>query len=61
MTFDEWFGEVEGFATRGERVLDMECIAALRAVWDAAIEEASKQRALIGLPVIDPQLLEVGK
>lgn len=61
MTFDDWFNEVEVFSTRGERIMDMECMDALRATWDAATEEARKQPALIGLPVIDPELLEVGK
>lgn len=61
MTFDEWFNEVEGFGTRGERIMDMECADALRATWDAATEEARKNPALIGLPVIDPSLLEAGQ
>lgn len=61
MTFDDWFNEVEVFGTRGERIMEMSCMDALRATWDAATEEARKQPALIGLPVIDPEMLEVGK
>ena len=61
MTFDEWFEEFEGFSTRGERIMEMECVDALRATWDAATAEARKQSNLIGLPVLDPSLLEVGK
>lgn len=61
MTFDEWFSEREAFATRGERIMDMPCMDALRATWDAATAEAKKQPALIGLPVIDPDLLDTSK
>ena len=36
-SFDQWFNEPEVFGTRGERIMDMESMQALRAVWDAAI------------------------
>ena len=42
MTFDEWFEEPEAFATRGERIMDMPCIDALRATWDAAEKPAEQ-------------------
>jgi len=43
MTFDEWFDEPEVFATRGERIMEMACMDALRATWDAASAVATKQ------------------
>lgn len=61
MTFDDWFEEFEGFSTRGERIMEMECVDALRATWEAATAEERKRVALIGLPVIDQSMLEVGK
>lgn len=61
MTFDDWFNEMEGFSMRGERIMEMSCMDALRATWEAATSEAKKTDCLIGLPVIDPKILEVGK